>query len=136
MTDTTDRPSRRVLLQRVRNRLIDYLEVAASFDEHRRYQATAPTLHVPDEVVHQWQDWISEEWPTQLVEPVFSAEERSAIAQFDALWKDVTARLPQPLPGIDALCAQPEWQQLQQGAATLLQIFYRRGKLSEEQVDG
>jgi hypothetical protein len=134
-TSEKNRPTRQVLLQRVRNRIIEYLEVASSFEEQRKYQDAAPQLSVPIEVINQWEDWVSERWETELVEPVFSNRERNAIREFYALWKDVNQKLPEPLPKLDALFQLPAWEALRDGASMLSQTFAKRGKLSEEAED-
>jgi hypothetical protein len=131
-----DWPGRRVLLQRVRNRLIDYLEVASSFDAQRAFQQQVPELHVALEVVHQWQDWVGENWEAELAEPVFSADERVAMARFGKIWKMETAQLPDPVPPLETAMALPQWQRLCSAAAALLAVFGRRGRLSEECEDG
>ncbi len=135
MNHVPDRPSRRVLLQRVRNRIIEYLDVASSFAEQRAYQAQVPQLHVPNEVISQWEDWVSEAWEMELVEPVFSYEERLAIAQFYSIWKTVTEHTPDPLPDLEVMLTLPVWEQLRDGADALLIAFGKRGKLSEEREE-
>jgi hypothetical protein len=52
--------SERLIEQRVRNRIIEYLELAASFEEQRRYEQDVPIAYVPYEVINQWGDqvWI------------------------------------------------------------------------------
>lgn len=129
------RPSRQVLLQRVRNRIIEYLEVASSFEEQKKYQDAAPQINVPNEVINQWEDWVSETWEAELVEPVFSSEERNAVKEIYAIWKDVVQLTPNPLPTLDTLFQLPAWQALREGASRLSQTFGKRGKLSEELDD-
>lgn len=133
MTSHADeRPSRQVLLQRVRNRIIEYLEVASSIDAQRSYQEQAPTVNVPNEVIHQWEDWVSEDWEAELIEPVFSAEERAAIARLYQVWVEVTSRAPDPLPSLELVIKLPEWAELRDAAGVLLNVFGKRGKFSED----
>lgn len=47
-------PSPRLVAQRIRNRIIEYLELASSFEA----QQHAPIAHVPNEVINQWEDWV------------------------------------------------------------------------------
>ena len=72
MSTSSPRPSERVLLQRVRNQLIDYLEIAASFEAQRDFQFQAPETHVATEVLEQWADWVSPNWQQELKTPTFS----------------------------------------------------------------
>jgi hypothetical protein len=51
-----DKPSRRVVEQRVRNRIIAYLEVASSLEAQQEYERDVPMAHVPYEVINQWDD--------------------------------------------------------------------------------
>ncbi len=49
---------REIVAHRVRNRVIEYLELAASPGEQRRYEAAVPLVHVPNELINQWEDWV------------------------------------------------------------------------------
>lgn len=49
-------PTRRLVEQRVRNRIIEYLELAASFKEQLAYERNAPIANVAHEVINQWED--------------------------------------------------------------------------------
>jgi len=74
-TSSSTRPSDIVLLQRVRNHLIDYLSLAASFEQQLKLQEQSSQLQVSEEVIEQWADWVGPEWLLQFISPVFSAEE-------------------------------------------------------------
>jgi hypothetical protein len=51
-------PSGRLVEQRVRNRIIEYLELASSFEAQREYERNVPIAHVPYEVINQWDDQV------------------------------------------------------------------------------
>jgi hypothetical protein len=53
-----DKPSRRVVEQRVRNRIIEYLELASSFETQQGYERDVPIAHISYEVISQWEDWV------------------------------------------------------------------------------
>ena len=53
-------PSERLVAQRIRNRIIEYLELAASYAAQEEYQRVAP-INVPSEVMNQWEDWVPRE---------------------------------------------------------------------------
>lgn len=132
MSQQITRPSERILLQRVRNQLIDYLEIAASFQAQQAFQAQAPQTHVATEVLEQWADWVSPNWQQELKAPTFSEPERSAIAQFQIVWENTHNTLVRPLPALDYIQLAPAWQQLRVAAENCLRVFMLRGKLSDE----
>lgn len=135
------RPSRpaeqdfaQVLLQRVRNRLIEYLEVASSFEAQRAFQTQSPDLDVPNEIIQQWSDWVSPDWRKELLAPVFSEDELLAISQFQTILQGISEDLVQPIPELSILQHSPLWEKLRQSAQHTLLIFMSRGLLSEDKV--
>ena len=46
-----------MIQQRVRNRVMEYLELVSSFDEQRAHESDVPIATVPAEVFNQWEDW-------------------------------------------------------------------------------
>jgi hypothetical protein len=131
MSTSSPRPSERVLLQRVRNQLIDYLEIAASFEAQRDFQTQAPETHVATEVLEQWADWVSPNWQEELKTPTFSEQERNAITLFQSVWQDTHNTLVRPLPALAYIQLAPAWQQLRVAAEDCLRVFMLRGKLSD-----
>jgi len=125
-------PSPQLVLQRVRNRIIEYLALASSFDAQSQYQAIAP-VDVPQEVINQWRDWVQPGWAAAFTEPVFSQLERDALSAFDRAWAQVVTITPDPLPDLESLFQTPEWQRLRSAAADALAVFAVRGPLSEQQ---
>jgi len=124
-------PEQPVGLRRVRNRIIEYLELASSFEAQRQLQASAQGMSAADEVLNQWEDWVTPDWKQHFTEPVFSAEERNGIAQFARVWREIADGAPHPLPRLEALFAAPNWQALQRAAAALLAVFLLRGRSDE-----
>jgi hypothetical protein len=124
-------PEQPLGLRRVRNRIIDYLELASSFAAQRQLQAAAPGMSAADEILNQWEDWITPDWKQHFTEPVFSADERNGIAQFARTWREIADGAPRPLPPLETLCATPNWQSLQRAAAALLALFLLRGRSDE-----
>jgi hypothetical protein len=130
----SDQPSRLILLQRIRNQIIEYLEMASSFDNQRRYQDSVPHVSVPVEVIELWLDWIDENEPLKnCLEPVFSPEERDAVVKYHALFVDVCNKTPKMLPALDVLIRDPNWMRLRAGAEQALIAFRKRGKLAEDE---
>lgn len=124
-------PEQPIGLRRVRNRIIEYLELASSFEAQRQLQAATPAMSAPDEVLNQWEDWVTPDWKQHFTEPVFSAEERNGIAQFAREWSGIADGAPHPLPPLDILITTPNWQALQRAAAALLAVFLLRGRSDE-----
>lgn len=123
------RPSSTALLQRVRNSIIEYLDVASSFENQREYQAAAPDISVPNEVINQWEDWISPNWKSELIGPVFSSQERAGIERFGQVLASVAATTTDSLPSLEQLVITEPWKLLQTEARNLAAIFAIRGKL-------
>lgn len=125
-------PTQQVVLQRVRNRIIEYLELAGSFAHQREYQSRAP-VNVANEVINQWEDWVRGPRDPAFVAPVFSTSEQDAVAQFHHIWNVVADDTPNPLPELEALFDTAEWQRLRDAAVVALRVFLIRGKLPEDQ---
>lgn len=124
--------SRRVVEQRIRNRIIEYLELAGSFEAQREYDRAAP-IHVPYEVINQWQDWIpSLPWD---LSDVYSAAEIEALENVQRVWADAADAVPDDYPTLDSVQRLPAWQRLRDEACAALEIFARRGRLSEDRID-
>ena len=120
-----------ITIQRIRNRIIDYLELASSFDEQSAYQAAVPYVNVPNEVINQWEDWVSPDWSNYITAPVFSPDEIIAIGQFYDVWGAVAAS-PSSLPTLQILFDTGEWQRLASAAAESLAVLHVRGRLPED----
>jgi hypothetical protein len=130
-TSARSEVSRQLALQRVRNRIIEYLELASSLAAQRRYQATAP-VSVPNEVVNQWEDWVLDPafgWEP----PVFSREEGAAIATFHQVWDEVARATPNPLPPLEETVLLPDWEKLRSAAESAARVFAYRGRLPEDE---
>jgi hypothetical protein len=128
----SDAASARIVLQRIRNRIIDYLALTASFDAQVEYQLSAPLVHVPHELINQWEDLVQPHWRQYMTSPVFSPEELDAIGQFNGVWYEIADKTPNPLPSLDTLFKTIEWQRLADSSAKALTVFQLRGQLSED----
>lgn len=132
MTVHEEKPTPQVLGQRIRNRIMEYLETASSFDEQRAYQAAVPWVHVPNEIIEQWADWVHDPRSPIFTTPVFSPPEQEAIARFQVLWERVIRDTPNPLPSLEVLFEMPEWILLRDMAKKCLEVFGPRGKFPED----
>jgi hypothetical protein len=127
------KPSRRVVEQRVRNRIIEYLELASSFEAQQEYERDVPIEHVPYEVINQWEDWVHKDPREDRDLPdVYDGAEVEAMCQFHAAWDDAASAVPNNYPSLSEVQALPEWSRLRDTARSALSVFMRRGKMSED----
>lgn len=131
-----EKVSDQMVAQRIRNRIIDYLELAASFAEQRHHLNTAPSfVHIPNEVINQWEDWVMTAWRHLYTAPTYSEEELQALWRFNDIWNGVADDTPNPLPSLEDLILTEPWQRLAIGAAEALQVFHVRGRFSEDREE-
>jgi hypothetical protein len=129
--------SEQLLKQRIRENIIDYLELASSPAEQREYErslieAKAPGI-VPVEVITQWEDSVRPSDFDWFNEPVFSEQEASAIQRFHKIWDEVVEVLPEPMPwSIEQVVDSEPWNRLIIGASDALTIFMVRGRFSRD----
>jgi hypothetical protein len=128
-----DNPSRQVVLQRVRNRIIEYLDVACSAEAQRHYERDVPIAHVPAEMFCWWEDFVSPPTWQDFTGPVFSPNEIAAMRTFGAVWERVSSEVPEPLPHtIEHLLGTEPWTRLMAAAGSALEVFRERGRFSED----
>ena len=125
--------SDRAIEQRVRNRIIEYLELASSFEAQRRYEKDAPIAHIPYEVINQWDDQM---WKPPSENPhnfdIYDAAEVEALCRFQDVLEVVTAAVPDDYPTLRDVQAMPEWTLLRNTAQQSLGVLMRRGKFPED----
>jgi hypothetical protein len=124
----------RYVRQRIRNRIIEYLELASSFDEQAEYQSAAPNIHVPSEVLNQWADWVSGDWREYIAAPVFTSDEIEAVARFHDVWSGVCDATPDDLPDLQDLVGTMPWRQLAAAASSALAAFHPNGRSPEDEA--
>lgn len=108
-------------LRRVRNNIIEYLEITSSIERQKVEH------HVPGETINSWDDSFNDSWFKAYLPPVFSDEERTAMLSFNESLGRICSLLPKPLPTFDQLAANREWQQLCEAAANAAAVFRNRG---------
>ena len=126
-------PSPRVVEQRIRNRVIEYLELASSFDDQLQYQRNVEWVHIPVEIIEQWADSVRGD-PRTDSQPlsVYSADELHVMGDFHATWDRVADRTPYGDLSITDLQQLPEWDELRQAAISALAVFQQRGRMPED----
>jgi len=128
-----DEPSRRVVEQRVRNRIIEYLEPASSLEAQQQYERDVPIAHVPYELINQWEDWVHKDpREDRDLSDVYDGAEVEAMCQFHAAWEDAASAVANNYPPLSEAQALTEWDRLREAARSALSVFMRRGKMSED----
>lgn len=124
----------RVIQQRMRNRVIEYLELAGSFDAQRTYDSHR-MVNVAYEVINQWEDCVpNAPWEDEPIEAVYSPNEIEAMAQFHRVWTRAATAIPSGYPDLSDVQVLPEWSELQDQAQRALAVFLTRGKMPEDRV--
>lgn len=117
-----------VLYNRLRNRIIEHLELAASAEEQLNYQRAAPIAHVSNELLNTWGDWVKDESTIdQFTAPIFTLEEQQAVRDFNSTVDSVARQTAHSLPYITNFIGTPAWQELSSSAASALSVFSIRG---------
>jgi hypothetical protein len=129
MTDGT-----RLVQQRMRNRLMDYLELAGSFDAQRIYDSHH-VVNVANEVINQWEDCVPDApWEDESIETSYSWDEIEAMKQFHRAWARAASAVPDGYPDLADAHALPEWLELRVQARRALAVFLARGRMPEDHV--
>ncbi|MFY2763694.1 hypothetical protein [Arenimonas sp. MALMAid1274] len=112
-----------VMSQRIRNRVIDCLEIAA--DESKQ------DAFGPDGVVNLWEDWRG----AALGPPPISSltpDELAAVYAFDAMWVALAEGTSNPMPALAELRQIPLWQSFVAAARCALAELSQVGRLPED----
>jgi len=102
-----------VVLQRIRNRVIEVLELFADSGENEKSHS----------LIEFWGDWVESERPANFIAPVFSSEEKECVARVHRAWDIID--MDEPLDS-------ESWCILNSFSKSALTIFMRRGLMSEE----
>lgn len=114
-----------IVLQRIRNRIIEHLELTASPEQQREWDT--------NEVINGWEDWVSEGCQIFYISPTFTQAEIEGIERFSLAWLEAANSKPDPLPQFEQISNNQSWVKLMATAKEVLAIFQVRGKLSEEE---
>lgn len=133
----SDNPSPVLVDQRIRNRIIEYLGAASSYDEQRDYALRVPIVSVPNEMINEWEDWAGVDAKNLLSfdKRVFSSAELEALQAYHAIWLTVVRDTPRKMPALREMFGTEPWDRLRSGASAALSVLMQRGKFSEEQEE-
>jgi len=124
--------SDRLLHQRIRNRRIEALKLAASWPDQTAFQRRSPNIPVPVEVIEKWYDTLPNGEDTRFPEPLYSAQEAHALRRFAHRIEAICDATPDPLPELDEVFGLPAWKDLREAAQETLNVMMLRGAFSDE----
>ncbi|MEL6547063.1 MAG: hypothetical protein AAFQ82_20725, partial [Myxococcota bacterium] len=115
-----------------RAHLIEALENLSSFDAQKRYKEIVPFVHVPDELIAQWDSYASlvresRDWFLEIL----NDEQRKAMMKFDAA---VNAYDHQSLADVPEIFDDEGWQELSKKAGKMLAILRGGVERHPEQI--
>src|SRR4051812_41255600 len=117
---STETPFARVVDQRIRNRLIEYLE----FVSDSEYKP--PQLGF-DELLNQWEDWVSRPITENLFPaPVYTEDEVEMLRHVDLAWEAFCDATPRSIKDEAAAIRLHEWAVFVRVARQTLNTFSRR----------
>ena len=122
--NSDESPSKQLILQRVRNRIIEYFEFASDAEAQAKFG--------PDSVINYWEDWQNSSLDTAYPNPVFTVSERDAMSAFDSSWRLTADSTSNPMPPISVLRDTRVWQRLTTSAIIALSVFLLRGRFPED----
>jgi hypothetical protein len=127
-----DQPSRRVVDQRIRNRVIEHLELSSSFAQQIEYERTAQ-IYIPSELIAGWEDLVREDPSADPgISSVYSAEEVEALGRVHGAWSDAADALPADFPPLSQVQTMPEWRRWRDESISALTSLMLRGRMSED----
>jgi hypothetical protein len=116
-------PLEAVMSQRIRNRVIDCLEIVA--DE------SSQAAFGPDGLINWWEDWREAALgPPPL--PSLAPNEHAVVAAFDMTWLALAEGTPNPMPPLAELREDPLWQAFVGAAQRALAVLSKVGRLPED----
>lgn len=128
-----DRPSDLIVEQRVRNRLIEYFELASSYVAQNEYaKAAPPYVHIPYEIIEQWEDWVPHLDLVLTDSNVYTSREKEVLSRFQSVWELTTKAIGDDYPSLEAVQAMPAWEDMRLAAAAALAVLAKRGRLPED----
>lgn len=119
----------------MRNRLIEYFEMASSYDEQAEYDEAAPEyVNVPYEIIEQFDDWSLHLSMVPGSSRTFSDDELVALRDYRAVWEAAAEAIGNDYPSLDTVQGLEAWREMTSVARFSHQVFSRRGRLPEDEV--
>ena len=95
------------------------LQDFSTLDRQRQYKSAVPFVHVPIELIAQWDNHARMVREVAWFAILFSADELEAIASFDALVNDAWLKMGPQLPDVPEILEDARWIQLSRDAGAL-----------------
>jgi hypothetical protein len=116
----------RLVEQRIRNRLFEYVEWVVESER------VPPDLGM-NELLNQWEDFVrrpveAETFPA----PVFTEPEVEALKTLDSAWERICSATPETVLDERAAMSTPAWRDFAAAAKATALVFGARGRLSED----
>jgi hypothetical protein len=119
-------PSQRLVLQRIRNRILEYLEWVPEY-------RLDPHVDL-NELMNVWGDYVDDPFvAAEYPAPVFTPAEVAAMSKTHMAWRAFADRTPQTIVDEDAAFALPEWDALVAACIAAAKVLHDRGRLSEDE---
>ena len=117
-----DEISQQLLYQRLRNRVIDLLDLYCSFDDLAKIGSF--------EAINMIDDWLPLDYDK--VPNVFIEQEKRAIEEFIKLFETVSNATDEDIWEVNWFKSSDEWIRLSAAARNALSVLFERGRFSEE----
>jgi hypothetical protein len=116
-----------VLEQRIRNRLIEYVEWVVEYQRE-----SEPRLGV-GELLNQWEDFITRPiCESNFPSPAFTADEIKTLKRLDDCWEQLCSATPKHIAHDCEVFEMGEWAAFVACAVEAALVFHMRGKLPED----
>jgi hypothetical protein len=121
-----DEVSQQVVEQRMRNRIIEYLDDVAEYEND-------PPWWDLNEMINQWEDYVVHPLdPAKYTVPVYTDREAEALVAVDNAWLAFADATPDAISDEAAALRMREWRAFVSAAETAMKVFSERGRLSED----
>ena len=115
-------PSLELIDRRVRNRVIEWLEMLVD------YESDPPPFDL-NEALNQWEDWNPP--GSTYPEPVYTSSEQQKLALVAQAWEGFCEATPSKISSDQEEMQKPEWNKLVAASQAALVELLKRGKLEE-----
>ena len=106
---------------------------ASSYVAQNEYaKAAPPYVHVPYEVIEQWEDWVPHLDLVLTDSNVYTPKEKEVLSRFQSVWELTIEAIGHDFPSLDAVQAMPAWEDMRLAAAAALAVLAKRGRLPED----
>jgi len=117
-----DEDNQQLLCQRLRNRVIEVLDLYCSFDDLAKFGAF--------EAINMADDFLPVDY--EIAPKVFSQKEKDTVADFVKLLETASDATDLDISNVAGFESSSEWVQLCQAAKQAVLIFSERGRFSED----